>query len=135
MHKLIGLLGVILLLAGCAGKIDRGPSLAEVGSHFSEAMRWGDYIGAGGHLHQDIREQFVAKFQADEDLHVVESQIFRIDVAPTADAADVEYRMQYYRLPSMRVKKWQWIQQWRRHEKKALKSGVWLIMNSPPEVP
>ena len=135
MRSFFCLFSLLMVLSACAASFDRGPNLVDVGGHFSEAMRWQDYIGAGNHLHPDVRDEFLDQFQPDEDLRVVESQIFKVDLHPEAASADVEYRMEYYRLPSMRVKKWQWTQEWQLQQEKALKSGVWLIVNSPPEVP
>lgn len=126
----------LLTLSACVGGANNpGGDLYEQSKHFSEAMRWGDYIGAGSHLQPEVREELLAMFQDNEDLRAVASSVYSIDLEPGADAADVEYRLEYYRLPSMRVKKWAWRQQWKLQHNKGIKSGLWLIVNSPPPIP
>lgn len=126
---------LLFLLSACAGQVMTGSGLADVSVQFSEAMRWRDFIGAGNYLRQDVRGEFLEMFQADDDLFVVESRIFNVQVDADAQTAEADYRMEYYRLPSMRVKKWSWLQQWQLEQKNAIKSGVWLIVNSPPSAP
>ena len=126
----------VLTLVACVGGANNpGGDLYEQSKHFSEAMRWGDYIGAGRHLQPDVREELLAMFQENEDLRTVSSSVYSIDLEPGANVADVEYRLEYYRLPSMRVKKWIWRQQWKLQRNKGIKSDLWLIVNSPPSVP
>lgn len=126
----------MLMLSACVGSAGNpGGDLYKQSKHFSEAMRWGDYIGAGNHMRSDVRTELLDIFQDDEDLHAVASSVYSIDLEPGADVAEVEYRLEYYRLPSMRVKKWSWRQQWKLQHNKGLKSGLWLIVNSPPPVP
>jgi len=127
---------LLLLLTGCvAGAGNPGGDLYEQSRHFSEAMRWGDYLGAGNHLLPEVRDELLAIFQHDEDLRPVASSVYSIDMDAGTDVAEVEYRLEYYRLPSMRVKKWTWHQQWKLQPSKGLKSSLWLIVNSPPPAP
>jgi hypothetical protein len=112
-----------------------GPGLDKISSGFSESMRWRDYQGASAYVHPSARGAFLEQFQEDEDLHVVESHIVSIDMNQGEGQADAVYEMKYYRLPSSRIKKWQWQQQWRLVQEKATKPGVWLIENEPPMLP
>lgn len=125
----------LLFLSACAGALDVGPGLDVIGGQFREAMRWQDYVGAGRHLQQDVRADFVDQFQAEEDLHVVESRLASIELRPETGSAEAVYQLEFYRLPSTRVKKWQWTQQWQFYRQKSLKSGTWKIVNSPPPLP
>ena len=111
MRQIFFLFLLLLSLTACSGTFDQKPELTDLGEHFSEAMRWQDYIGAGRHLQEAVRRQFLDQFQLDEDLRIVESQVLDVELNEEVGTAEVDYRMQYYRLPSMRVKKWQWRQQ------------------------
>jgi len=136
MQRILLLFFLLLcLLPACAGQVNKGAGLAVGSEHFSEALRWLDFSGAANHLHIDVRGEFLDLFQADDDLKIVESQIVSVELDEASETATIDYRMEYYRLPSMRIKKWQWQQQWRLEQKNAIKSGVWLIVNSPPPVP
>jgi hypothetical protein len=126
---------ILLFVPACTKPIDTGPGLEVVGRQFSEAMRWQDYIGAANYLHEDVRQDFLEQFQPDEDLRVVDSRLISVDLNPQNATAMAVYQLEYYRLPSMRVKKWQWQQQWQLQQKKALKLAVWQIVNLPPEIP
>lgn len=135
MRFCVGLLTVLLFLPACSGtfdSLDAGPNLADAGDRFSEAMRWRDFRGAGVYLQEDVRSVFLERFPEDDDFHIVESRIAGIEVDGKTETTVLNYRLEYYRLPSMRVKKWRWDQQWRLHSSEGMKSNVWLIENPPP---
>ena len=125
----------LLGLSACTGPLDTGPGPDVLAARFAEAMRWQDFVGASAFVQADVRDEFRQQFTRDDDLKIVESRVERIKLAPETKLVEVDYRMQYYRLPSMRVKKWQWNQQWQLQQEKAMMSGVWLITNAPPEGP
>ncbi|MCF6266104.1 MAG: hypothetical protein L3J57_06115 [Desulfuromusa sp.] len=135
MRNLFTLLLLCLLLNACLGTVDVGPGLAEISQGFSESMRWSDYPNAAAYVQPDARAAFLDKFQEDADLHVVDSHILSIDMYKHEGQADAVYEMEYYRLPSSRIKKWRWKQQWRLFQEKLTKPGVWLIENEPPALP
>jgi hypothetical protein len=58
-----------------------------------------------------------------------------VDLHKNEGWADAEYVLEYYRLPSTRIKKWCWEQRWRLIKEKMTKPGVWLIENIPPALP
>lgn len=122
----------LLVLPACTGPLDTGPGLDVISDGFCAAMRWRDFIGAGNYLKEDVRNDFLDQFQQDEDLHVVDSRIEQIKLNSETGIAEADYRLEYYRLPSMRVKKWQWTQQWQLISQEALKASVWQIINRPP---
>ncbi len=123
---------LLLMLPACAGKFDTGPGFEAFGNHFSEAMRWKDFAGAAGYLQNDVRGQFKDLFPEDDDLHIVESQIAGVDIDAQDGSVVADYRLEYYRLPSTRVKKWQWAQRWEMYQPQGIKKSVWQIINAPP---
>ena len=135
VRNVFSLLFLCLLLTGCLGTVDVGPGLDKISLGFSESMRWRDYPNAAGYVHPDVRGAFLMQFQEDEDLHVVDSRISSVDMYQGEGRADAVYVMEYYRLPSSRIKKWRWEQQWRLVQEKVTKPGVWLIENEPPVLP
>ncbi|MEE4254785.1 MAG: hypothetical protein V2I50_12160 [Desulfuromusa sp.] len=135
MRNLLLLILLCPLLSACLGTVDMGPGLDKISFGFSESMRWQDFSGAAVYVHPDVRGFFLDQFQEDEDLHIVESQVLSIDMTVGKGQANAVYEMEYYRLPSSRIKKWQWQQQWRLVQEKMTKPGVWLIENEPPVLP
>lgn len=51
------LLAVVLLIGGCATKIDRGSALQEAQYAWSAAIRWGDFEGAFNMLDPKLRAE------------------------------------------------------------------------------
>lgn len=124
-----------LLLSACLGAVNSGPGLPQTSSNFSESMRWSDFHTAAHFLQPHLRENFLQQFREDKDLHVVDSRVVSVELSEGEDRAEAEYVMEYYRLPSSRVKKWSWQQQWVLIPGKMTKPDVWLIENAPPELP
>lgn len=124
-----------LLVSACLGTINAGPGLPQTSSDFSESMRWSDFRTAAHYLQPHLREHFLQQFRDDADLHVVDSRILSVELNDFEDRAEAEYVMEYYRLPSSRVKKWSWQQQWVLIPGKMANPDVWLIENAPPELP
>ncbi len=135
MRNLWTLLLLSPLLTACLGTVDVGPGLDTISRGFSESMRWSDYSGALRYVHPDVHAAFSEQFTEDEDLRIVDSKMLGIDMGQEKGQADAVYVLEYYRLPSSRVKKWRWEQQWRLVQKKVTKPGVWLIENEPPSLP
>ena len=133
--RILSTLLLLCFLSACLAPIDVGPGLAKISQEFSESMRWQDYPSAAAYLQQDIRDAFLKQFREDEDLHVVDSRILSVDLHKNEGWADAEYVLEYYRLPSTRIKKWRWEQHWRLIKEKLTKPGVWLIENAPPAFP
>lgn len=126
---------VSFLLAACLGPADVGPGLPKTSQGFSESMRWRDFQSAALYLQASAQGAFLEQFKQDEDLHVVDSRIVKVDLHEEEGWAEAEYMMEYYRLPSTRIKKWYWTQRWTKVQEKMTKSGIWLIENAPPALP
>jgi len=135
MRKLLAVVLCCLVLTACLGNIEMGPGLDTISKGFSESMRWGDYSTAAAYVMPDARSAFLEQFAEDDDLHVVDSHISSINIYPDGKRADVSYVMEYYHLPSSRIKKWHWKQQWRQIDDESAESGSWMIKNEPPALP
>ncbi|MFO7766158.1 MAG: hypothetical protein R6V33_06980 [Pelovirga sp.] len=125
-----------LLLSGCAalpgGETAKLPQIAE---RFTEAMRWKDWYGAAKFVETQQRSAFFEQFKEDPDLHVVESMIQGVQTERADGIVEVIYLLEYYRLPSSRIDRWIWKQEWRRQPGGFGKETVWLISNPPPPLP
>jgi len=132
-------IGSVLLLAvlcSCVGPFENGPGLQESSARFGEAMRWRDFAGAALFVDPAVQEEFFARFpQDDADLQVVGSRFESLDVDKEQQSAAASYVLEYYRLPSSRVKKLRWLQHWRQYRDNRLEPGLWLIQNAPPPWP
>jgi hypothetical protein len=123
----------VLILSGCVGMNDNDATedLWTCTTTFSEAMRWKDFQSASYYLTAEVQDQFLEQFEEDDLLHIVDSSINKLELADELDSAEAVYVMEYYRLPSNRVEKWTWTQQW---VFIAEKEPTWQIENAPPEL-
>lgn len=135
MRCVFACLALLLVLSGCGGVVEgqKGAKLTDVSDRFCKAMRWGDYIGAGNFVQEDLRQEFIDIFQQQEDLRITDSRI--VSIEPREGYTETLYQMEYYYLSSMRLQKWQWRQQWHYEHFDGLKFGLWMIGNLPPEFP
>jgi len=135
VRNIFTLLLLALLLTACLSSLQLAPKQDKVSEGFSEAMRWSDFQGAAAYVNLRVRGAFMEQFQEDDDLHIVDSSILSIDLGEDKERVDSAYVMEYYRLPSSKIKKWRWQQQWRLIKGKDSDSGTWLIDNEPPPLP
>ena len=135
MRNIFLLLLLTPLLAACAGSTSGGATPDKPSEGFSESMRWADFSGAAAFVAPEVRDAFLEQFQEDDDLHIVDSSVSSVGVGQDPKQVEVLYVMEYYRLPSSRIKKWRWKQQWRLIKDEASKSEIWLIDNKPPPLP
>ena len=127
---------LILLLTACLGGQVNGSALKEESYRFTESMRWHDFDGAAKYVAPDQQQEFFSRFPQDnEDLKIVESQIEAVEINEANKTAVISYELEYYRLPSSRVKKWRWTQHWRQNGEKEQNPGLWRIVNPPPPLP
>lgn len=132
----IVLLVVLLVSGGCFKTPQFGPELPEVTDEFCEAMRWKDFTTAAGYMTTEVRDDFTRKFTEDKDLYVVGSKIRHVTMHVEENWAEADYVLEYYRLPSSRIKEWHWSQHWRLTENGEIaKAGGWKISETAPPVP
>ena len=124
------------LLTACNSAMQMGGSnLEEIAQGFSESMRWHDFPNAAGYIDPEARIDFEEKFIEDDDLRIVESRVLSVDILPDGEHADIVYQLEYYHLPSSRIKKWRWKQRWELGNERMIKTGIWMIKNEPPDLP
>ena len=133
-YRLLILL-LCLPLCACLNNLQLGPDLVETSDGFRQAMRWKDFPRASHYLDPGLRDDFLDIFREDPDLHIVDSRVLLIRPQTDRSAARVDYRIDYYRLPSTRVRQWHWQQHWELIPQPAPLPAIWMIRNLPPESP
>lgn len=131
----IVLLLTCLTLTACAAfpQKDLG-KIQPLAARFSEAMRWQDYTGAVGFLAAEHRAAFLEQFLDSPDLHVVDSQVLGLIYDDQQQQVTATYALDYYLLPSTRIQRWQWRQQWQRQISPSGRKSSWLITNPAPSL-
>ena len=90
---LIIMLFLLLALTGCAGTEKYNPTTDFVltTNNFCEALRWKDFFGASRYVVPAAQEEFLAQFEEDPDLFVVDSRVKKIDLEKKENGAEVVY--------------------------------------------
>ncbi len=132
----IVLLMLLLLPMGCFQTSKISSDLPELTDKFCEAMRWKDFSTAAGYMTATVQDDFNQKFIDDKDLYVVGSKIRHVTLHVEEHWAEALYVLEYYRLPSSRIKEWHWRQRWEAPKEEGASSGDgWKITEPAPPVP
>ncbi len=135
MKKVFFLILVMVLLSGCAKKIDLGPGYERTSKHFMQALRWQDYQGAAMFLAAEDRQPFLDIFEPLKDLHIVEATYKYGRLNEKEGRAESELILQYYMLPSTRIKSWAWKIDWVLIPLDTEQRGRWQIQGLPTDFP
>jgi hypothetical protein len=124
------LLGSVLL-ASCATAtgMQAGNLFMSARDDFSQRLRWQDYQGAARYLPVEARSAFLEQFVGQEDLRFVAVEPVSADMGDQNQHAETLTVLEYYRLPSVVVRKYRLRQKW------TFKDGVWQIDSPFPELP
>ena len=132
-------IGVLaLLLSGCAtlsnlGESDRG-RLVTASNSYNRMLRWKELdMACGAFVEESGRRKCVDRAAALKDVQVTDVRTRNIEYSPAADEATVHAEIEYYLLPSPRVKTLTDVQQWKLVGPEERK--VWVIRSSFPDFP
>lgn len=125
----------LLLLTGCARKIDFGPGYDNLSQSFLQAMRWKDFQGAAAYLKDGDQQKLLDSFDKFEDLHIVDAEYQYSRLNKKAGTAESELILKYYLLPSTRIKNWEWKIDWALIPIDTKQRGTWQVQNAPPTFP
>ncbi len=126
---------VATLLVSCGMAVRPAETFLTARDDFSEALRWQDCSGAGRYLAAEYQSELPDSGQSDEDLRVVGVQPQSVEFGEDHRSAETVTLLEYYRLPSVVVKKHRLRQQWSYRQDDRLKSGSWQITSPFPRLP
>jgi len=126
---------LLLILPGCAKKVDLGPGYDRTSKQFLRAMRWQDFQGAAVHLRPEVRGELLDSFERTRDLHIVEASYDYSRLKEEAGAAESRLVLRYYILPSTRIREWRWAMDWQLIPADRKQRGTWQVQQPPPAFP
>lgn len=131
-----GFLLVVMLaqLASCAQPVGTVEDLASGGRDFLQRVRWKDYQGASAYLLPELRQGFVGRLAAEEQLHVTDVRLEPVENSSPGQASTWAV-MEYYRLPSLSVRKFRFQLDWTYVGGGPLQPGSWLLSAPFPTIP
>lgn len=125
----------VVLLSSCSLAVRPGESMLDARDDFIQRLRWQDCNGAGRYLAPEHKEAFLESCQADEDLRFVGIQPQSVELSADQRNADTVTLLEYYRLPSVVVKKYRLRQKWLYQQGEGMKQGVWQAVSPFPDLP
>ena len=132
---LLGVMGVALLLGGCAGLFNPAAEWPRVGDEFVQRLRWREYAGAAAYVAEERRSDFLVWTAALAPLQVVDGRIESFVLKDQDRRAEAIAVLDYYRLPSARLQRWQLTQQWEYRGGGTLTPGDWQLVGALPTPP
>lgn len=134
-RRAVCVLLVTVLLASCGVLIRPAETFVSSQEDFSNRLRWRDCSGAGRYLAAEHKSEFLEFCLSDDDLHFLSVESQGTTLAVDQRSAETLTLVEYYRLPSMVVKKYRLKQQWVYHQPDHNKSGTWEITSPFPLLP
>lgn len=128
-------LTLLFVFIGCSQKIDLGPGYAKTSNEFLRVLRWQEYAAATIFLREDNRQEFIDRFEALEDVHFVDAVYRRTELNVKEGTASAELVIDYYQLPSTRVRQWHWQLDWVLLPADTRQIGTWQLLSKPPAFP
>ncbi len=135
LRRVLSLLLVTALLASCGVLIRPAETFLSSQDDFGNRLRWRDCSGAGRYLAAEHKSEFLEFCLSDDNLHFVSVESQGVTLAEDQRSAETVTLVEYYRLPSMVVKKYWLEQQWRYHQPDDNKNGSWQITSPFPLLP
>jgi hypothetical protein len=133
--RVYAMLLMVVLLSSCSWAVRPGETLLDARDDFTQRLRWQDCNGAGRYLAPEQKEAFLLNCQVDEDLRFVNVEAQSVELSDDKRQADTVTLLEYYRLPSVVVKKYRLNQEWVYQQGEGMKQGVWQVVTPFPELP
>lgn len=133
--RVYSMLLMVVLLSSCGLAARPGETMLDARDDFIQRLRWQDCNGVGRHLAPKQKEVFLESCLADEDLRFVSVQPQSVELSDDKRKADTVTVLEYYRLPSVVVKKYRLRQEWFYRQGEGMKQGVWQVVSPFPELP
>jgi hypothetical protein len=133
--RIYALLLLVFLLSSCGLAIQPGHTLHDAQDDFVQRLRWQDCNGAARYLAPEVQSAFLESCQADDDLRFVLAEPESVELSDDQRQADTVTLLEYYRLPSVVVKKYRLRQQWSYRQGTGMKQGAWQVTSPFPKLP
>ncbi len=126
---------MVVLLSSCGWAARPGETLLDARDDFTQRLRWHDCNGAGRYLAPEQQKTYLENCRVDEDLRFVGVEAQSVELSDDKRKADTVTLLEYYRLPSVVVKKCRLRQEWVYQQGEGMKQGVWKVVSPFPELP
>jgi len=129
------LLLTVLLLFGCGLAARPQQEFQPALKDYVERLRWRDYQEVAAYLPETEREDFLTRFSALDDLHIVDVQLESADFSEEGRRVQTTVALEYYLIPSITVKKFRLRQEWLYQGGDRYHPGTWKLAGPFPPFP
>jgi hypothetical protein len=126
---------VTLLLVGCGLAVQPQKEFQPAFKDYIERLRWRDYPQVAAYLPEADREEFLRRFSALADLHIVDVQLESVAFREEGGRASTTIALEYYLIPSITVKKVRLHQEWSYQGGDRYHAGSWKLAGPFPPFP
>ncbi|HEY7744847.1 MAG TPA: hypothetical protein VIA07_00825, partial [Desulfuromonadales bacterium] len=124
-----------LLLVGCGLAARPQQDFLPVFKDYVERLRWRDHQEVAAYLPEADREDFLQRFTALDELHIVDVQVESVDFNEEGRRAHTTIALEYYLIPSITVKKARLRQEWQYQGGDRYHPGTWKLAGPFPPFP
>ena len=129
------LVALLLLTTACTMLPSHKDDFTKKNEDFMMRVRWLDIPGASLHFEKEYRQELVERFEESEDLKITGFEMARADIDIPEEKVVVHYRLEYYILPSVTVKKKKFSLTWEQPAVDSSGNAYWRITEPFPELP
>jgi hypothetical protein len=121
---------LLLLLSACATPLQPREEFQEARQEFVLRLVWKDYPSAAFFVNEELREDFLSKFDQRSELRIIEMRPEKAEFQGENNSRVMTWSsLDYYRLPSTRIKTFRLRQDWE------LTPQGWKIITPFPDLP
>ena len=131
MRNLLFVFSVVIIAAACSLNMAMQQDFAKSSEDYNRSLRWGEFEKASLYVPESGFDAFMKKVSRSKDVKVVDLRTLRINFDKKKGEAKVRVEIDYYRLPSMKVKTLIDTQKWMYVEEKGEK--IWRLETLLPD--
>ena len=137
VFRLLFMVFLGLALLACSGPMQPPVNIGEKSQEdFMSALRWKQYQAAASLMQPEFRQEFIQTFNAfRDDLHISDVRVVNLQVFEEGRRRETAVEMDYYLLPSVRVKTFRFDQIWLYSEGSDSQPEGFFIVTPFPEFP
>lgn len=124
-----------LLIASCGLAARPRTEFEPVFKSYVERLRWRDYQTVAGYLPEAERRDFLQRFSDMDELHIVDVKLDSAEFSEDGKRVLTAITVEYYRIPSIAVKKTRLHQEWTYQGGDRYHPGSWGLAGPFPPFP
>lgn len=131
MRIFLSLLVCVFILSSCSTSMKMRQNFDDTFREYKEIVRWHGFSESSKYTTSSLRDDFEHRLKTAKDMKVVDLRVVKMKYDSEKGEATVKLEIQYYMLPSNRVKTMLDNQKWSYVEENGRKA--WRLVSMPPD--